>query len=345
MRRVRSRLAAAVLVMLLAGCDAPPEYREQFLGLHTLVDVSFYDVEPATARAAVAAIEEEFARLDRDFGAWNETGALGRLNRALEGGGAVPITPELAAAIGEATELSRRTGGLFNPAIGRLVELWGFHVEERAPSPPPAAAAIAALVAGRPQAEDFVIENGAVRRRNPAARLDFGAYAKGLAVNHAIALLRARGIANAIVNAGGDLRAIGRHGERPWRIGIRHPRGAGIFASVEIEGDTSVFTSGDYERFFIHDGVRYHHIIDPRTGYPARGFVSATVIHSDATLADAAATALIVAGPAGWRPLATALGLEYVMLIDETGAAHLTPAMAHRVRFETDPAPRTVIVP
>ena len=141
-------------------------------------------------------------------------------------------------------------------------------------------------------------------------------------------------VENAIINAGGDLRVIGQHGNRPWRIGIRHPRESRILASIEVSGDTSVFTSGDYERFFEVDGQRYHHIIDPRTGYPASSTTSVTIIHSNAATADAAATALFVAGPDQWPSTARNMGIRYVMLIDKQGTIHMNPAMQSRIHFE-----------
>jgi thiamine biosynthesis lipoprotein len=153
------------------------------------------------------------------------------------------------------------------------------------------------------------------------------------------------GVDDAIVNAGGDLRAIGTHGDRPWRIGIRHPRADGVIASVELGRDESVFTSGDYERYFLFRGKRYHHILDPRTGYPARGTASVTVISRDPGAADAAATALVVAGPDEWQAIAWSMGIRNVMLIDHQGRAHVTPSMAKRIRFEVEPPPEVIVSP
>jgi thiamine biosynthesis lipoprotein len=175
-----------------------------------------------------------------------------------------------------------------------------------------------------------------IQTQNPALKLDFGAFAKGYAVDRAIDVLREMGINNAVVNAGGDLRAIGRHGDRPWRVGIRHPREAGILASVEVEGDESVFTSGDYERYFDWEGTRYDHIIDPRSGYPAQGLSSVTVFSRQADLADAAATALFVAGPEekDWLPVARAMGITGAMLVDDEGRVQITPGIRKRLYFE-----------
>jgi thiamine biosynthesis lipoprotein len=155
--------------------------------------------------------------------------------------------------------------------------------------------------------------------------------------------LREMGIHNAVVNAGGDLRAIGRHGDRPWRVGIRHPRAPGVLAAVEVEGDESVFTSGDYERYFMYEGKRYDHIIDPRTGRPAQGTASVTVFADQADLADAAATALFVAGPKDWLPVARRMGVKGVLLVDTEGKIYMTPSLKDRIRFEQDPPPPVIM--
>jgi len=177
-----------------------------------------------------------------------------------------------------------------------------------------------------------------------------GAMAKGVAVDRAIDYLKSLGINNAIVNAGGDLKAIGRHGERPWHVGIRDPRkNCGqqnqadcIIAELDVNDDEAVFTSGDYERFFEYQGKRYHHIIDPRSGYPANKSTSVTVIHHDAGTADAAATALFIAGPEQWPEIARDMGIKYVMLVDKQGRIYMTPAMAARIKLQ-DPNSKTVI--
>ena len=148
---------------------------------------------------------------------------------------------------------------------------------------------------------DLHIDGIHLSSTNPTVQLDFGAFGKGYGIDLAIEKLRKMGIENAIVNAGGDLRAIGSRSGTPWRIAIRRPSGAGVLGVIKTDSDESIFTSGDYERNFVWQGVRYHHIIDPRTGYPAKGVSSVTVIHTDATTADAAATALFVAGMKDWH--------------------------------------------
>ncbi|NHA14096.1 FAD:protein FMN transferase [Thioalkalivibrio sp. XN279] len=292
------------------------------MAMGTLVDVTVYGVPADEAGTAAREVERLFHDLHR---AWQPQGdgALGRLNTMLAADPATDpaaVDADLGMLIAAANGLAQDTGGLFDPGLGALVQLWGFASAESLPAAPPPPEAVAAWLEERP------------------LQVDLGGFAKGVAVDRAIALLRARGIEHAIVNAGGDLRAIGRKGDRPWRIGIRAPRDpAGVLAALETAGDEAVFTSGDYERWFEHDGRRYHHILDPRTGYPTAGLVSVTVLHADAGRADAAATALMVAGPEAWPAVAAALGIEAVMVVRADGGIELTPAMQPRIWF-TDAA-------
>jgi FAD:protein FMN transferase len=318
---------------MVAGCGpaAEPETRLRFTAMGTLVDVTVWGLPAEQAEAAGAEVEALFHALHREWDPWGE-GALGRLNRSLAEG--EPAVPEagLAVLLERAAALSATSGGLFEPAVGGLVRLWGFSRDEHMAEAPPDAGAVAdALAALRPLPE-LLGADGALRAAEGVA-IDLGGFAKGVAVDRAIELLKSLGVEHAIVNAGGDLRAIGRRGERPWRIGIRAPRDPGVLAALEVTGDAAVFTTGDYERYFVHQGQRYHHVLDPRSGYPARGAAAVTVIHPDAGLADAAATALLVAGPADWPAAAAALGVELVMVVDEAGGIELTPGMQPRLRF------------
>jgi thiamine biosynthesis lipoprotein len=143
------------------------------------------------------------------------------------------------------------------------------------------------------------------------------------------------GITSAIVNAGGDLRAMGRHGDRPWNVAVRKP-GGGIIGAVQVRDDEALFTSGNYERFRQDQLKRYPHILDPRTGWPVKDVASVTVIASEGIVADAAATALVVAGLDGWSAVAGALNLDQVLVVDESGMVYLTPEMEQRIQFSGD---------
>jgi thiamine biosynthesis lipoprotein len=334
-----------VAAFLLTACSpAAKVYHEQLLVFGTLVDIKLWGVDEARGRQAVTRLSDDFDYMHNAWHAWHP-GPLERVNQLLASGERFVAVPSILPLIHRAGELSERSGGLFNPAIGRLVALWGFASDEPPKGPPPTPEAIRAILDRQPSLSDVQVDGIRIRSTNPVVKLDFGAFAKGYAVDRAIEVLREMGIRNAVINAGGDLRAIGRHGERPWRVGIRHPREPGILAAVEVEGDESVFTSGDYERYFDWQGERYDHIIDPRSGYPARGLASVTVFARQADLADAAATALFVAGPEepDWLPVARAMGVIGVMLVDEQGGVQITPGIRARIRFEVEPLPRIVV--
>jgi thiamine biosynthesis lipoprotein len=333
--------AAAAACVLASGCGRPPAHHAQAMVFGTLVDIRIHGVDPARADDAAARVFADFERMHRSLHPWH-AGALGRINGLLPTGEWASVAPSNLPLIERSIEMSRRSGGLFNPAIGRLIGLWGFHDDEL-PSRPPPSDAVQRLLDLDPRMSDLELDGIRIRSRNPAVQLDLGAIAKGHAVDTGIERLRAEGIRNAIINAGGDLRAIGSKDGEPWHIGIRAPRGGGILAALDIENDESVFTSGDYERYFEHEGSRYHHILDPRTGRPARGLVSVTVLHDNGTEADAAATAIFVAGPGAWRDMAARLGMDRVMVVTDHGDILLTPAMDARLRF-VDGAAEPVVV-
>lgn len=308
----------------------------------TLVGVDVMTRDDAAARAAIADVSHAFTRQNRDWHAW-KPGALGDLNRALAAGRAHTVDADLLPLLHEVRDLARASGGLFNPAIGRLVGLWGFHNDTLPVGAPPHAEAVARLVDAAPSMDDLVFDGARVASRNPHVQIDLGGHAKGVALNQALDRLAAHGFDNALVNLGGNLAVSGRHGDRPWRIGVRHPQGDGAIAALEVEGRMAVVTSGTYERFRQDGDRRYPHIIDPRTGQPAMHVVSATVLHPDAARADVAATALVVAGGRDWPAVARRLGVHEVMLVDEAGRVQLTPGMAAKVDFVAPPVSVTVV--
>jgi FAD:protein FMN transferase len=336
-------LAAMALMATACGRTATDEEtRHRFMAMGTLVDVTLWGVPTQAADAAAREVEAMFHSLHHEWDPWGE-GQLGQLNRTLAAGDPATPDPDLAMLLAEAAALTAASGGRFDPNIGALVRLWGFSRDEHAPDAPPPEKEIAALLEGRPPLPELLGADGQVRGP-PGTQIDLNGFLKGVAVDRAVALLQARDIEHAIVNAGGDLRAIGRRGERDWRIGIRGARGNDLLASLEVAGDETVFTSGDYERYFEHQGRRYHHVLDPRTGYPTAGIASVTILHREAGRADAAATALMVAGPEDWPAVARALELRTVMVVLENGAIELTPAMEPRVRFREEAHGRQVRV-
>jgi thiamine biosynthesis lipoprotein len=332
------RLLFYVSLVLISGCTREAADQHQTLYIFgTLLEVDAYATDPAVFRQAVTDLDQRLQQMHRDWHAWKGEGELMRLNRALARGETFTLSTQMAELLRQGQRYFRHSEGLFNPAMGRLIALWGFHNDELASGTPPDRQRIESLVVAAPGMDDLHIQDHRITSDNPRVQLDLGAYAKGYALNLALDLLKAEGVANVIVNAGGDLCVAGRHGERHWRIGVRHPQGRGVIASLELQGGECVMTSGNYERYRELEGIRYSHIIDPRSGYPVEQVASATVISRQGGLADAAATALSVAGPGQWQDIAAGMGIDQVMLVDEAGRVYLSPMMQKRIRFESEP--------
>jgi thiamine biosynthesis lipoprotein len=142
----------------------------------------------------------------------------------------------------------------------------------------------------------LILKNSSLEKNRADVQIDLGGIAKGYALRQAAEVLKREGVTSALIDAGGDVYALGKRGGDLWKVGIRSPRSDDILGYLEVE-DLAVMGSGDYERFFIQDGKRYHHIFDPKTGYPAEGLSGTTLIHPDPVVADAWNTAIFVLGP------------------------------------------------
>ncbi|TNF37841.1 MAG: FAD:protein FMN transferase [Gammaproteobacteria bacterium] len=341
-----NRLFIILLTLALSsGCEhKAKEFHHSTLKFGTIIDITLYDVDEKLAETAFATLDQDFEYMHSAWSPW-EPGSLSRLNVLIPTGGKFSVGPAVLPLIEQSMALSEKTDRLFNPAIGNLINLWQMHKHEDPDIQPPAPDKIAELVEQNPHMSDLKFDGIKMYSTNPAVQLSFGAFAKGYAIDLSMDYLKKLGVKHAIINTGGDLKAIGRHGDRPWRIGIRHPRQEGVIASIETDGEEAVFTSGDYERFYIYEDKRYHHILDPRTGYPAQGTQSVTVIHHDSGLADAAATALFIAGPDHWYQMAQNLGLKQVMLIDDQGRIHLSPQMKQRIQFKNEQDATIILSP
>ena len=319
----------------LTACDkTAEEYHHSSLHFGTLIDITLYDVSPGQADAAFKQLDKDFTYMHAAWSPW-EKGAMSRTNQLLKMGATFSASPAVLDLIKKSAVIAEQTGQLFNPAIGELINLWQIHKHDDPDIQPPEKELIEQLVSKNPQLSDIQINGVKMHTDNHAVSLNFGAFAKGYAIDLEIDMLKNMGIKNAIINTGGDLKAIGSHGNRPWYIAIQHPRMDTWLAKIETQKEESVFTSGDYERYYLYQGKRYHHILDPRSGYPAQGVQSVTVLHTDSALADAAATALFVAGPEKWLEMAKSLQLKQVMLIDEKGVIYVTPEIKKRLKFNS----------
>ncbi len=289
------------------------------------------------ARAAAGAVGSILVDVDERMSEWKPTSPLSKVNREA-GVSAVAVPADLREVVRRGREIGERTDGAFDITWAALWGLWDFRAET--PVVPDAAevARRAALVDYRRVRVDD--DTGTVFLEQVDMKLGLGGIAKGWALDRAAAELRSRGFPDFLLAGGGQILAGGTRGGTPWRVGIRDPRGpADDFFALLTATDVSVSTSGDYERYFVVDGVRYHHIIDPRTGMPARGLRSVTAVCADATLADAMSTAILVAGADRGKAIAEATdGLEAV-LVDDSGAVHVTSGLKDHLEIVHPPAP------
>lgn len=336
-QRPATWLLALAAPLVALGCAPQPEpYRQQSYVFGTLVEVVIGGEPEARARALTASILADFDRLQQTLHP-TKPGALARMNSIFAQASArASIAPLLRSMIIDTTRLSIQSEGLFNPALGGLIQLWGFN-DAAAGAALPAPAAIATLVSAQPKMTDIVMDGVEFYSTNPAVRLDFGGYAKGMALDIAAQYLREQNVHDALINIGGNIIVLGTRGGKPWRVGIQHPRKPGPLAVVELKDGEAIGTSGDYQRFFISAGMRYSHIIDPRNGYPAQGTQAVTVITRPGpqagALSDAASKPIFIAGSADWPRLARKMGVANVLRVDASGVVELTRDMSERIDF------------
>jgi thiamine biosynthesis lipoprotein len=342
------KLGLFLLGISLIACSKNPAellYKQQFYVFGTMISISIWGVSETQAKQAVDTIEQDLQTMHKNWHAWNPSSPLMELNHAFAAGKSFEVNdPTLLHMLTISKKYYHETEGLLNPTIGKMIELWGFHQDEMPKGPPPSKEALVKLLAQNPSMDDIDINGKMVSSRNPNVYLDFGAIGKGYAVDLAIEHLQKLGINNAIVNAGGNLKAMGKRGAHPWQIGIRHPDGSAVLAAISTEQEESVITSGDYERYREFEGKHYSHILDPRIGWSAQEFASVTIVDKNAALANAASTAISVSGMKDWYRIAKQLGVKYVMLVNHAGTVYLNPAMAKRLEFDPKHPPEVKLL-
>ncbi|MBN2646389.1 MAG: FAD:protein FMN transferase [Thiotrichales bacterium] len=334
----RTLLTAALtapLAATLSACSRTAEaYHAQILVFGTQVDIQLYHPQQTQINQAIGKINRDFQQFHHEWHAWEKGGILSRINQAIAQQQPIEVADSVRDFILKSQRLCQQSDGLFDPGIGYLIALWGFHGEQWQ-GPPPSAAAIHSWLQSRPSIQDLYFQGNQLLSHNPQVQLDFGGNAKGLALDMALDSLRQAGIEQALVSIGGDMKALGAKSEnQPWRVAISDPQHPSQARAALALGDNeSVVTSGTYQRFFEWQGQRFSHILNPNTGYPANGFASVTVIHPDATTADAAATALLIAGPERWQKIAQQMGIEQVFCLDYDNQIAQTKAMEKRVKL------------
>jgi len=277
----------------------------------------------------------EFDRLEDLLSVWKNGSDVVRLNQAA-GVAPVAVSRETIDVLDAAHEASVWTGGKFDITFGALADVWKFDHDQDNSIP-----ARAAIEQRLPLVnfEEVVTDRaaGTAFIRKPGMRVHLGGIGKGFAVDRAVAMLKQRGIADFMIQSGGDLYVAGTNGGQPWTLAIADPRGSHEpFATVQMT-DGTFSTSGDYERSFVKDGVRYHHLIDPDRGEPARGSRSVTIVSNRATIADVLSTGVFILGPEAGMALIEKMPDVEGVIVTAANQVLISSGLRGRVRLVATP--------
>jgi thiamine biosynthesis lipoprotein len=292
--------------------------------------------DEAAAKAGFDRVFDEFTRLEQLMSTWIADSDVSRINRNA-GVRPVPVSSEVREVLTIARQMSESTGGKFDVTFGALSGLWKFEHDQ----------------------DNVVPDMGEVRRRLPlidyrAVQIDvnagtvflarkgmslhLGGIGKGYAIDRAVAILRRVGLRDFMVQSGGDIYVAGMKDGRPWRLAIQDPRGAPnrTFAELELS-DGTFSTSGDYERYFMNNGRRYHHILDPATGEPARGARSVTIVSKLAVIADGLSTGVFIMGPLAGMALIERLPDVEGVIVSDKNEVLISSGLRNKVRIVAPP--------
>ena len=306
----------------------------------TVISVFFWTDDETKAAKGANAVFEEMKRLDAVMTTWTPDSEVSQINSAA-GLKPVKVSDETFAVIERAMDVSKKSRGVFDITVGAFKGLWKFDQDMDGTLPDPvdvkkrlANIGYKHLKLDKKRRTVFLAKKG--------MSITLGGIAKGYAVDKCVKLLHDQGFVNFMIQAGGDMYIAGKKGTEPWTVGIRDPRGApdAMFALAPIE-DHSFSTSGDYERGFVKDGVRYHHILDPRTGQPAHASRSVTVRAKDAFTADAWSKVLFILG---WKESLALLKREKlsdfeVVWVDQANTVHMTKGIEGALKVVKPPTP------
>ncbi|MBI5789414.1 MAG: FAD:protein FMN transferase [Candidatus Schekmanbacteria bacterium] len=319
-------LAAAVVTLGLLSCQnrsngAENIFFQSAFMMDTLIEIKVVSADRDEAQQAVKAALSRMEQIDRDMNRYNSKSLLSRINQQA---GQTPliIPPDLFAVLTHGKEWGDITQGAFDITTGAITRLWDFPGRNK----PDNQTVQTNLSKVNYQLLQLDERNFSAFLPQTGMDLDLGGIAKGYAVDEAVRVLKEHGITQALVDAGGNMRALGgKDDDFPWKIGIQHPRQPkDLIGTIPLK-DQAVSTSGDYERYFIQNGIRYHHIFDPQSGQPARGLISVTVISDTAETADILSTAVFVLGLKRGMNLVNSRPHTDALLITPDGKIITTP--------------------
>lgn len=303
----------------------------------TVAHITVWGEDDSTIVKAIDEAWKELDRIDAVMTTWTESSEIAKINAAAGDGKGVAVSGEVLALLEKAQEASKLTNGAFDVTVGSFSGLWKFDEDKDGTIPTKEQVEERRKLVNW---KDLVLDRKkqTARLKQKGQRITLGGIAKGYGVDRVTAILRQHGLVDFIVQAGGDMYVAGRKGDRRWRVGIRDPRSAKdvFFAVAEVE-DMTFSTSGDYERYVVKDGVRYHHILDPATGYPATKARSVTVMAKDGLTAEGLTKALFIMGPETGIPWLEKLGLGEAVVVGADNQVTISKGLKGKVTIITEP--------
>ncbi len=341
LRSAANKLLLAVWSCGLCACspDTPQRFDSEFLAMGTQIQLSLLTNDMQHAAQCSAQLEQQLQQQGIDWYPWTSSpeGELKRLNAALAAGKSMHASAPLADLLQRARQINQASDGYFDPSVAPLVQALGFASMDDAVRATSTTEQPAFMQWQRshPSIADLQLQHQLASSKRHDLQLDLGAIAKGYALQQALQSLQRQDCGEASLNMGGQLAVTGeRLPALLPAVTIRNPRDVTTpLASVMLRTGESISTSGDYQRFVDTMDGRSHHLLDPHTGRPVQHTQAVTVISTDATLADAASTALMAAGPDNWQRIAQQLGVNAVLRVDATGAIEVTAALYARLQW------------
>ncbi len=327
-------LAVLLLMSFVPGCrdnstpnpDDLERHERTFFVMDTMVDVILWTAKDRSEVADIfSQVDDELQRLHAIFSAFEDDSDVAKISDAA-GIEPVQVQPETLEVIQAALDYADMTDGKFDITLAPVLRLYTFGEDARVPTQQEIDEKLPLVDYSLVEVD---MQAGTVFLPQPGMRLDLGGIAKGYVVDVATDMLRDLGVETGVVNAGGDISFVGpKYDGTPWRIGIKDPtrHRTHQFAVIELEGG-AIVTSGDYERYVEQDGVRYHHIIDPADGQPARSCKSVTIVAPNAMLADLLSTAVFVMGPEAGMALVESLEGVEALIWDAQDQVHASSGL------------------
>jgi thiamine biosynthesis lipoprotein len=316
----RSAITVFALILLVSGCSKPKTIQKTESIMGTDVTITVVTRSYEEGETAIEAGMAELRRLDAMMSLYKDDSEITRVNLAA-GKNPVKVSPEMIEVVEHAAEISKLSGGAFDVTIGPLVVLWQVRLKEGKTPTDAEIARVRPLV----NYQNIVIDKKAstIFLKKPGMIMDFGGM-KGYTADRVADLFKKRGISNAIIAVAGDIWVLGhREDGKPWRIGVQHPREHDKTLTILDLSNKYISTSGDYERFVIKENKRYHHIIDPRTGQPSKGTISATLIGDKGAIIDPLTKVPFILGPDVGMKIVKKLGAEAI-IVDDQGKVFVT---------------------